>query len=41
VRGQIVVGIVPGYLLVRTWRRLRAREAQVAPAADEVLSPAA
>lgn len=26
--GQIIVGIVTGWLLVRTWRRLRAREAE-------------
>jgi hypothetical protein len=30
VRGQLIVGIVTGYLLVRTWRRLRARVAAAA-----------
>ena len=28
VRGQLIVGIVTGYLIRRTWRRLRAREAE-------------
>jgi hypothetical protein len=33
-RGQLIVGIVTGWLLVRQWRRLRAREAPLtAPAA--------
>jgi hypothetical protein len=30
--GQLIVGIVTGWLLVRTWRRLRAREAEEPPA---------
>ena len=30
VRGQLIVGIVTGYLIRRTWRRLRAREAEAA-----------
>jgi hypothetical protein len=36
VRGQIVVEIVSGWLFVRQWRRLRAREAS-GPARAEIL----
>jgi hypothetical protein len=34
IRGQLVVGIVTGWLIVRQWRRLRAREAVAQAGAD-------
>jgi hypothetical protein len=34
--GQLIVGIVTGWLLVRTWRRLRAREAEEPAVAGKV-----
>jgi len=35
VRGQLIVGIVTGYLIRRTWRRLRAQEDAANPEAEE------
>ena len=38
IRFQIVVGIVTGWLIVRQWRRLRAREAAASAEADDAVS---
>jgi hypothetical protein len=38
VRGQVIVGIVTGWLLVRQWRRLRSRETAAVPAPAGVLA---
>ncbi|MGD0248945.1 MAG: hypothetical protein ABSB75_07835, partial [Candidatus Limnocylindrales bacterium] len=38
VRGQLIVGIVTGWLIVRQWRRLRSREAASVPSAAVALA---